>query len=77
MSSVIKYKFKNAKDSDVILFEGISLPLDALKRAIVDKKGLHESGADLIITDASTNEGAIELHLIIRNIIYFPLNRCL
>jgi hypothetical protein len=41
-----------------VLFEGVSLPLEALKRAIVDKKGLTSSGVDLVVTDAQTGAGA-------------------
>jgi len=54
MASQIRFKFKNAKDSDVIYFEGVALPLEALKAAIVDKKSLAESGVDLIVADAAT-----------------------
>jgi hypothetical protein len=56
MSSQIWFRFKAAKESDSILFEGTSLPLDALKRAIIDKKGLGDR--DLVVTDSQTNEGA-------------------
>ena len=54
MASQIRFKFKNAKDSDVVFFEGVALPLEALKAAIVDKKGLAESGVDLIVADAAS-----------------------
>lgn len=53
-SSQIRFKFKNAKDSDVVYFEGVALPLDALKAAIVDKKGLTASGVDLVVADAAS-----------------------
>jgi hypothetical protein len=55
MSSTIKYKFLNSKDSDVILFEGISLSLDALKRAVIERKNLTASGADLVVMDTDLN----------------------
>ena len=40
MSSVIHFKFKSAKKSEDLLFEGVSLPLAKLKQAIIAKKGL-------------------------------------
>jgi len=57
-SSQIRFKFKNAKDSDVVYFEGVALPLEALKASIIDKKALSASGVDLIVADASSNAGA-------------------
>jgi len=57
-SSQIRFKFKNAKDSDVVYFEGVALPLEALKASIIDKKALSASGVDLIVADASSNVGA-------------------
>ena len=59
MSSQIRFKFKNGKDSDAILFDGAALSLDALKRAIVEKKGLGASGVDLVITDAQNLKGSL------------------
>ncbi len=50
MASSIKFKFLNGRDSDFVLFEGTSLPLDALKRAIAEKRSL-VSGVDLIVMD--------------------------
>lgn len=58
MSSQIRFKFKNAKEGDVVLFEGIALPLGSLKAAIVDKKALTASGVDLVVADAGTGVGA-------------------
>ena len=58
MSSQIHFKFKNARDGDVVLFEGAELPLDALKRAIVEKKGLAASGVDLVVVNAQSGQGA-------------------
>lgn len=56
MSSLIRFKFKNAKDGDAIYFEGSAMTVEALHAAILQKKGL-EGGPGLIITDASTGEG--------------------
>ena len=56
-SSQIRFKFKNAKDHDVVYFEGVALPLDSLKLAIIDKKGLTASGVDLVVADAATGVG--------------------
>jgi hypothetical protein len=39
----------------VILFEGISLSLDALKRAVIERKNLTASGADLVVMDTDLN----------------------
>lgn len=58
MSSQIHFKFKNARDGDVVLFDGAELPLDALKRAIVEKKDLAASGVDLVVTNAQSGQGA-------------------
>lgn len=55
MSSLIRFKFKNAKDGDAIYFEGSAMTVEALHAAILQKKGL-EGGPGLIITDASTGE---------------------
>lgn len=54
MGSLIKYKFVNAKDNDTILFEGTSIPLESLKRAIMEKHNI-VSGADLVIMDINMN----------------------
>ena len=64
MASQIRFKFKNAKESDAVLFGGAALPLDALKRAIVEKKGLLSSGVDLIVTDAQTLKGTLQPELL-------------
>lgn len=56
MSSVIRFKFRNAKEGDSILFEGAALSVDHLKKAIIDKKKL-ASGCDLVVTDALSGEG--------------------
>jgi hypothetical protein len=50
MSSHVKYKFVNSRDSDVILFDGTFLTLDALKRSIVERRNL-VSGADIVVMD--------------------------
>ncbi len=50
MSSNVKYKFVNSKDFDVIIFDGTFLTLDALKRAITERRSL-VSGADLVVMD--------------------------
>ncbi len=46
----IKFKFLNGRDFDFVLFEGTALPMDALKRAIAEKRGL-VSGVDLVVMD--------------------------
>lgn len=51
MASQIRFKFRSAKDFDVLYFDGVSLPLQDLKRRIIEKKGLATSGVDLIITN--------------------------
>lgn len=51
--STIRYKFVNAKDSASLLFEGVSLSTDALKRAIAEREHLMNGGSDLVITDTS------------------------
>jgi hypothetical protein len=56
MSSQIWFRFKAAKESDSILFEGTSLPVDALKRAIIEKKNLGDR--DLVVIDSQSNAGA-------------------
>lgn len=42
-SSVIHFKFKSAKKSEDLIFEGVSLPIAQLKQAIIVKKGEHPS----------------------------------
>lgn len=51
MASQIRFKFRSAKDFDVLYFDGVSLTLADLKRRIIEKKGLGASGVDLIITN--------------------------
>jgi hypothetical protein len=57
MSSLIRFKFKNSKDTEVVSFDGVELGLDALKQAILAKKGLTTAGVDLVISDAQTGQG--------------------
>jgi hypothetical protein len=55
MASQIRFKFKGAgaSDTDILLFEGVGLPLEAFKRAVIAKRHLGASGADLIVEDAA------------------------
>jgi hypothetical protein len=51
MSSQIRYQFLHSRDSHAVKFDGVSLPLESLKREIVSQNNLHASGMDLVITD--------------------------
>ncbi len=55
MSSQIRYKFVNSREGEgsVVVFDGISLSMDLLKRAIVNQEKLTASGMDLVVTDTS------------------------
>lgn len=55
--SLIRFKFKNSKDSDAVYFDGPSLTFEGLEKAILDKKRLLDVGVGLIIADAQTNQG--------------------
>jgi hypothetical protein len=39
-ASLIRFKFKNARDSEVVYFDGVALPIQTLKTAIIAQKGL-------------------------------------
>ena len=57
MTSRIRYQFVNSTNSpEPLLFSGSSLTLDALKRLIVEREGLGDSGMDLVITDTAGME---------------------
>jgi hypothetical protein len=58
MSSLIRFKFRNAKESDAVYFEGAELRYESLETAILEKKGLGDVGVGLVISDAQTNQGA-------------------
>ena len=55
MSSIIRYKFVNSREGEgsVVVFDGASLSMDLLKRAIVSQEKLTASGMDLVVTDTS------------------------
>ena len=49
MASRVRYQWKFSRESGEILFEGSSLPLDALKREISAREHLEASGMDLVL----------------------------
>lgn len=54
----VQFKFKSARDYDAIPFDGMSIRLLDLKRAIAEKRGLQKGlDFDLVITNAQTSEG--------------------
>lgn len=58
--SLIFYKFKSAKDFDSYKFDGAGIPAWELKREIVQAKRLGKTNDfDLILTNATTNEGML------------------
>lgn len=58
LMSLIFYKFKSAKDFDSYKFDGAGIPAWELKREIVQAKKLGKTNDfDLILTNATTNEG--------------------
>ena len=56
MSSV-HYKFKSSLDYDTLTFDGLSITLGELKKAIAAKKLGKNTDFDLQITNAQTKEG--------------------
>lgn len=60
MSGIVYFKFKSANASDTIAFDGVSISVADLKRAIVEKKNLGRDGAmDLLLSNAQTNQGGL------------------
>lgn len=60
MTSVVFYRWRSAKTMDEIRFNGVSIRLIDLKRAIIDRKGLDKGkGMDfeLEVMDESTQKG--------------------
>lgn len=55
MASQIRYKFMHSRDSSTLLFDGVSLSLEALKRAIIEREHLQASGMDLVVMDTAGN----------------------
>jgi DWNN domain len=56
--SVIRYRFKSAKDFDTLTFDGPSLHVWEVKDEIIVAKKLQKSlDFDLVLTNAQTNEG--------------------
>lgn len=51
--SQIRYKFVNSLEGSAIVFDGVSLTLEMLKRAIVTQERLTASGMDLVVTDTA------------------------
>lgn len=51
MSSQIRYQFMHSREVRVVKFEGVSLPLDSLKREIISQNSLQASGMDLVVSD--------------------------
>ena len=60
MSSV-HYKFKSSLDYDTLTFDGLSITLGELKKAIAAKKLGKNTDFDLQITNAQTKEGKIKM----------------
>ncbi len=57
MSSVIRFKFQNTRDTDVICYEGAYLTLEALVSMITEKKDLGMIGSGrLLLSNAQTAE---------------------
>lgn len=52
MSSQIKFRYTNAKDVDVVSFDGMSVSLEAFKSLVATKKRL-VANIDLVVTDES------------------------
>ena len=61
MSSV-HYKFKSSLDYDTLTFDGLSITLGELKKAIAAKKLGKNTDFDLQITNAQTKEGENFMH---------------
>lgn len=58
MSGIVYFKFKSAVASDTIAFDGVSISVADLKRAIVEKKNLgRDSAMDLLLSNAQSNQG--------------------
>ena len=62
MSSV-HYKFKSSLDYDTLTFDGLSITLGELKKAIAAKKLGKNTDFDLQITNAQTKEGKAIIRL--------------
>lgn len=59
--SSIHYKFRALKDYDTYTFEGAGVPVWELKQEIIAAKKLNRANDfDLIISNAQTNQGALE-----------------
>lgn len=60
MSGIVYFKFKSSNTSDTIAFDGVSISVADLKRAIVEKKNLgRDSAMDLLLSNAQTNQGRL------------------
>lgn len=58
MASTVKFKFKSARDYDIVSFPGTGIKLLHLKRAIVEQKKLHQGMEfDLNIVNDKTKQG--------------------
>jgi len=58
MSSTIRFKFKAAKDFEVISFNGMGLRVFDLKRRVVEKRQMNKGlDFELQVTNANTSEG--------------------
>eukprot|EP00639_Heterosigma_akashiwo_P004412 CAMPEP_0194569300 /NCGR_PEP_ID=MMETSP0292-20121207/7072_1 /TAXON_ID=39354 /ORGANISM="Heterosigma akashiwo, Strain CCMP2393" /LENGTH=194 /DNA_ID=CAMNT_0039419525 /DNA_START=231 /DNA_END=816 /DNA_ORIENTATION=- len=62
MSSTIRFKFKAAKDFEVISFNGMGLRVFDLKRRVVEKRQMNKGlDFELQVTNANTSEGENQL----------------
>jgi len=56
--STIRFKFKSAKDFEVVTFNGMGLRLFDLKRRVVEKRQMNKGlDFELQVTNAQTEEG--------------------
>ena len=55
MASASQIRYKLGGEVKTITFQGVSLPLESLKVAIIEAESLGESGMDLVVTDASSD----------------------
>ena len=63
-TGAVYFKFKSAKTSEVINFDGVFMSVGDLKRAIVEKKGLgRDSALELLLSNAQSGQGASLIHL--------------
>jgi len=63
--SAIHYKFSSSNEYKNITFDGVSVSLTDLKKAIMEKQKLKSTELDLHITNAQTLQGMTELNLLL------------